>query len=152
MTPREFILHWHREARMAPPRFLPPMWERHADELIGKGITAEDLTLVAKWMLTQLARSQQGERNAVAFNAASFGWVKIFGEWGASNQDANFLGKLTLAEAARKPVGKPVQKAGTAAAQAMVVPQLSEDDRARGDAFMREFCEREARKKGGAGK
>ena len=110
MTPREFILHWHKAARIAQPRFLPPMWERHADELMGKGITAEDLTLVAKWMLTQLARSQQGERNSVAFNAASFGWVKMFGEWGASNQDANFLGKLTLAEAARKPSAPVIQK------------------------------------------
>ena len=152
MTPADFVKHWHAEARMTPPRYFPDAWLRQADAMMAKGITAGNLTLVAKWMLTQLARSQQGERNAVAFNAASFGWVKIFGEWGASNQDANFLGKLTLAEAARKPVGKPVQKAGTAAAQAMVVPQLSEDDRARGDAFMREFREREARKKGGAGK
>jgi hypothetical protein len=109
MTPQAFVLHWHAVARIAPPRFVPDSWLRQADVLIGKGINLEDLTLVAKWMLAELGRSQDGRRNAVAFNAASFGWVKMFGEFGASNQHENFIGRLALAEAARKPVRAPVK-------------------------------------------
>lgn len=147
MTPREFILHWHREARLAAPRLIPNGWERQALLLMERGITGEDLTLVAKWMLTQLARSQVGERNSVAFNAASFRWGKMFGEYGseeAGNEFARFAELLSAAEAARPRAVAPLKPVCTTPA-----PALSEEDRARGDAFMREFREREERMKGG---
>jgi hypothetical protein len=143
-TPSEFVLHWHAVARIAPPRFIPESWLRQADVLIGKGITLGDLTLVGKWMLTQLARSQAGERNSVAFNAASFGWVKMFGEFGASNQHENFLGRLTLAEAARRPAERPVQPACIAGA----APDEAEQERIRQD-IRRKALEFKRRMEGG---
>lgn len=108
-TPREFILHWHREARLAPPRLVPNGWERTAMVLMEQGITTEDLSLVAGWMLTQLSRSQGGERNSVAFNARSFAWGKMFGEYGgfeSGNEFGRFAEMLTLAEAAKKRSGR----------------------------------------------
>ena len=119
MTPQQFIQHWHAVAKISPPRFFPDGWLRQAAVLMEKGISAEDLTLVAGWMRTQMLRSQNGERNSVAFNAASFGWVKMFGEFGASNQHENFLGRLTLAEATRPRAAAPVQAARKAAAPAV---------------------------------
>jgi len=136
MTPKDFVLHWHREARIAPPRFVPDGWLRQADVLIEKGITLEDLTLVAKWMLTQLSRSQQGERNSVAFNAASFGWVKMFGEYGASNQHENFVARLALAEATRRPV-RPTPRAAVGGAAA----EASDEARARVAEDLKKFSD-----------
>lgn len=103
VTPQEFVEHWHSVARIARPRFFPDGWLRQAGLLITNGVTLDDLTLVAGWMRLQIQRSQNNERNAVPFNAASFGWVKMFGEFGASNQHENFLARLTLAEAQKKP-------------------------------------------------
>lgn len=123
MNPADFVKHWHREARVAPPRFVPDSWLRQAATLMEKGITAEDLTLVAKWMLLQLARSQSGERNSVAFNAASFAWRKMFGEYGASDQHERFLELLAVAEAARV---VPVAQSGTTAGSAAYEAKLAE--------------------------
>lgn len=115
MTPREFIFHWHKEAGIAPPRFFPYSWEQHAHELLKRGIGEAELTLVARWMRAELRRSQAGERNSIAFNHASFSWRTMFGEFGASNQDENFVMRLAMAEAARKPAAaKPAP--GTPAA------------------------------------
>lgn len=121
MTPREFILHWHREARLAPPRLVPDSWERQALMLLGRGITAEDLTLVAKWMLTQLARSQGGERNSVAFNAASFAWPKMFGRIGdvpGGDEFSRFAALLASAEASKPKRAQAVQPPRSAPAAA----------------------------------
>jgi hypothetical protein len=119
MTPREFILHWHRVAKLAAPRLIPNGWECQAMLLMERGITGEDLTLVAKWMLTQLARSQGGERNSVAFNAASFRWGKMFGEYGSEepgNEFARFAELLSAAEAARPRAVTPPKPPRTASA------------------------------------
>jgi len=116
MTPEQFVRHWHAVAKIGAPRFFPDGWLRQADVLMSKGITAEDLTVVANWMRSQMARSQNREQNSVAFNAASFGWVKMFGEFGASNQHETLLVRLTLAEAARKPAARAVHEPRTAAA------------------------------------
>jgi len=115
MTPEQFVRHWHAVAKIGAPRFFPDGWLRQADVLMSKGITAEDLTVVANWMRSQMARSQNREQNSVAFNAASFGWVKMFGEFGASNQHETFIARLTLAEAARKPAARAVHEPRTAA-------------------------------------
>lgn len=134
MTPREFILHWHREAGVAAPRFFPNSWEQHAQQIMERGIGAGELSLVAKWMRAELGRSQAGERNAVAFNRASFTWRTMFGEFGASNQDANFLMRLSMAEAALvkpKAVGampKPGTKPAAAAPDAADLARIREQN------------------------
>lgn len=137
MTPREFVLHWHREAMLAAPRFVPDSWERVADGLMRKGVTADDLTLVARWMRTQLGRSQNGERNSVSFNASSFRWTLMMGEWGASNEGVRFAELLSLAEAARKPAARAVQKPCAPTAR-----MATDEERAEGARRLREFQER----------
>ncbi len=122
MTPREFILHWHREARLAAPRLamIPNSWERQAVLLMERGITAEDLSLVARWMLTQLARSQGGERNSVAFNAASFQWPKMFGRMGETERGDDFeliAAMLASAEAGKRPSATGIKGAFTVPAK-----------------------------------
>lgn len=145
MTPREFILHWHREARLAAPRLIPNGWERQAMLLMERGITGDDLTLVAKWMLTQLARSQVGERNSVAFNAASFRWGKMFGEYGseeAGNEFARFAELLSAAEAARPRAVAPLKPVCTVPASTVRGAEEQERIRLANAEEMRRFQER----------
>ena len=112
MTPLEFVRTWHEAAKLACPRFFPDGWLRQAAALMEKGITVEDLRLVADWMLRQQRRAMEREPGAVPFNAGSFAWRKMFGEFGASDQHEVFLERLAAAEAAcGKPAGKPVGNA-----------------------------------------
>jgi hypothetical protein len=112
MTPLEFIRAWHSAARLAVPRIVPDGWQRQAVLLIERGITSADLELVAKWMRTQEMRSNLGERGAVGYNAASFAWRKMFGDYGGEaegNEFARFAELLAFAEAARRPPARAVQ-------------------------------------------
>ena len=147
MTPEDFVRHWHAVAKIAPPRFFPDGWLRQADVLMRKGITAEDLSVVAGWMRSQMARSQNREQNSVAFNAASFGWVKMFGEFGASNQHETFIARLTLAEAARKPAGAAGGAQKAEAAPVRPVDAVEEERIKRANAAA--FAEFQKRMQGG---
>lgn len=148
MTPEQFVRHWHAVAKIGAPRFFPDGWLRQADVLMSKGITAEDLAVVAQWMRSQMARSQNREQNSVAFNAASFGWVKMFGEFGASNQHETLIARLTLAEAARKPAARAVHEPRTVAAHPVNEEDL-EKMRATNAAALEEF---EMKMRGGPGR
>ena len=113
---RAFVEHWHVAAKLAVPRMVPEPWLRQAMAMTegrppwNMVVTKDDFTLVANWMRSQQRRANDREQGAVAFNANSFRWSLMFGEYGASNEGVRFAELLTLAEAARKPSVALVQK------------------------------------------
>jgi hypothetical protein len=128
------------------PPFVSHNIERQAGEFLKRGYTLEDLEVTIRFLLRQIARANAGERNTGGFNAASLKWVKLMGDYGASNEMDDFNGKLTLARMAQKAGWKPKlhysleQPAATedsgASALAKLVnpdgrPQATDEERAR---------------------
>ena len=122
MNPEQFVSYWHACAGLDRPRFIPDTWQRTAAWLMEKGFTAEDLRTVASHMQTQQRRAMDREPGAVGYNAASYGWRKMFGDFGASDQGERFVEILAAAQKAAKPSRK-------AHSQPVQAPRVSDAER-----------------------
>ena len=89
------------------PPFVSHNVERQAGEFLKRGYTLEDLEVTIRYIQRQIARANAGERNTGGFNPASLKWVKLMGEYGASNEMDDFNGKLSLARMAQQAGWKP---------------------------------------------